>query len=429
MSLRAAGPTPALVLLLAASTAAAQEALPLPAPAPLLPPGLDASARLWVAPEAAWFRDDSPYAPAASRAGIGQGWGRTEVVLRARREGTVGELSLRLEDRGELGTVSAAVVTELYQELYLGAAGHLTVGKKVTPWDVSFGYRPLDVVQQERRLAFVPYALEGIPQLTWELFGEAWAVSILWTNPLSGRQAVPVHDEAGALHLFARAGDADVHGVSRWSERTGLQAGAGVALVAGETLELHGSARWQARGEHLAPPARGPGGGPITTTPPGQVPTQHELSAVAGLTLTPGAGLSFIAEGWLESRRGLRGHLAPARRARGGAALAPGRRRGRVPPAAVIGNLAWGLGAFDRPSLLRQNLFLHASRPTGRLEPAVDLLFTPEDRGWAVTGTAAWQGERLRAEGGVRLTGGPPGAAHRLFPAWAMVYVAAQLSL
>lgn len=41
-------------------------------------------------------------------------------------------------------------------------------------------------------------------------------------------------------------------------------------------------------------------------------------------------------------------------------------------------------------------------------EPAMDVLFTPEDRGWVATATAAWQGERLRAEGGLQVAAPTP---------------------
>ena len=399
--------------------ARAQDEDPRPAPR------LDTSARLWLAPEGSRGRADSPFAPAAALAGIGRDTGSWEGVLRAHRAGLTAELALHLHDRGAAGRDAAAVVTELYQELD-GRAGHLTLGKKVTSWDVAYAFRPLDVVQQERRRAFVPFGLEGIPQVSFERFGERSALSLLWVNPLQGRRALAPHDESGAARLFARAGSADLHAVLRWSERTRLQAGAGVALVVGDALELHGSASWQERGERLAAPA--PGAPPVSATPPGVLRTRGAVAAVAGLTFTPGLDLSLLAEAWLDP-----GGDTPAawRRRR---ALAEAQRTlldgggGPYPREALEGNLAWGLMAFDRPSLLRQNLFLRLSQKRGRLEPSVDVLVTPEDRGWVATAAASWQGERLRAEGGLRIMGGPPGAAYRLYPSWAMFYGAAQVS-
>jgi hypothetical protein len=198
--------------------------------------------------------------------------------------------------------------------------------------------------------------------------------------------------------------------------------------VAGEALELHGSARWQERGERAPGPHRGPGGAALATAPPGPPSTRHgEVAAVAGFTLTPGLDLTLLGEAWFDPGGDTpavwaeRRRLAEEQRALG--------RAGAAPREAVAGNLAWGLGAFDRPSLLRWNLLLRASASRGRWEPAADLLFTPEDRGWVLTGTCGWQGERVRLEAGLRLLGGPPGAAYRLHPVESAYYGAVQWSL
>jgi hypothetical protein len=383
------------------------------------------SLRLWTAPEGTRLREATPFAAGAELAGLARDADRTEGVLRLSWRGAVAEGSLRSTTDTGGDTRADAVVTELHQEL--DAAGqHFTVGKKVTSWDVAYGFRPLDVVQQERRLAFRPFALEGIPQLAWEWLDERWAVLVLWANPLQGRALAPVHDESGAARLFGRLGPLDLHAMARLSARTGWQAGAGGALVAGDALELHGSARWQERDEHLPPPRRGPGGSPFSTRPPGPPELRRDdVAAVLGFTLTPGLDLSLLGEAWLDpggdspSTWRARRRLAEEQRALAGVA----------PSAAVAGNLAWGLMAFDRPNLLRESLLLHVTQKWNRLDPAVDLLVTPEDRGWVLTLSGGWQGERLRLEGGARFMGGPPGAAYRLYPGWAAFYVAAQLAM
>lgn len=381
------------------------------------------SARVWAAPEGTGTRRDTPFAGAVDLARVGKDAGRAEAVVRLEVHPLTLEASLRaVTDRGG-DTEARLVATEAYQEL--DAAGqHFTLGKKVTSWDVAFGFRPLDVVQQERRLAFRPFALEGVPQLAWEWLDERWDVTLVWAEPLQGRRAMPVHDESLAARVFGRLGPADLHVVARWSERTRTQAGAGLAWVATDALELHGSALWQERSERVPGPRRAPDGAPLSRTPPGPPEGQHgAVAAVAGFTFTPGLGLSLLGEAWLDpggdgaatwrDRR----RLAEEQRAAG---------RAGAPPAAVAGNLAWGLQAFDRQSLLRENLLLRASATEGRWSPAVDWLFTPADRGWVLTGACAWQGERVRLEGGVRILGGPPGAAYRLAPGWGAFYVATE---
>jgi hypothetical protein len=390
-------------------------------------PAVDSRMRLWTAPEGTRLRPSSPYASGAARARLGSDADRSEAVLRLSRRGTVAEAALRTTtDRGG-DTHAELVPTEMYQELDL-AGQHVTIGQKVTSWDVAYGFRPLDVVQQERRLALHPFALQGIPQIAWEWLDQRWAVMVLWANPMRGRAVFPQHDESGAARLFGRLGSLDLHLVTRFSERTGVQAGAGAAVVAGDALELHGSARWQARGEHLPLPARGPGGSPLASRPPGPPEIRRdELAAVLGFTLTPGLGLSILGEGWIDpggdspAAWRARRRMAEEQRALG--------ETGAAPAEAVAGNLAWGLMAFDRQDLLRQNLLLRLSGTWGRFDPAVTYLFTPQDRGWVTSAAAGWQGERLRLEGGLQIMGGPPGAAYRLCPGWATFYVAGQLSM
>jgi len=389
--------------------------------------GLQSSFRLWTASGGTRLRASSPYAAGAALAGVDGEANRIEGVLRLAWRGAVAEGSVRTTTDAGGETQAQAIPTELYQELDL-LGQHLTFGQKVTGWDVAYGFRPLDVVQQERRLALRPFALVGIPQVAWEWFDERWAVLVLWANPLRGRALLPQHDESGAARVFRRLGPVDLHAVARFSDRTGLQAGAGAAAVVGEALELHGSARWQARDEHLAPPRRAPDGSPMAARPPGPPEVRRDqVAGVVGFTLTPGLDLSILGEAWFDpagdapSTWRQRRRLAEDQRALGDA--------GAAPAAAVAGNLAWGLSAFDRQDLLPWNLLLHVSRRWDRLEPALDLLVTPQDRGWAMTASAGYQGERFRFDGGLRILGGPPGAAHRLYPGWATFYVAAQLSL
>lgn len=394
-------------------------------PSPALAGGPQLSARAWAGPEGTALREESPYRPAARLAGLGGSAGRAEAVLRLTRGGLALEGSLRAIASRDGGVEADAVATELHQELDAGGQ-HFTLGKKVAAWDVAFGYRPLDVVQQERRLALHPFALEGVPQLAWEWLDERWAVTVLWAQPLQGRRLVPVHDESAAARVFRRLGPADLHLVGRWSERTGVQAGAGLVWVATDALELHGSARWQQRTERVPGPHRAADGSPLAAGPPGPPSIRRgAVAAVVGFTWTPGLDLSLLGEAWLDpggdppATWRARRRLAEEQRDAG--------ERG-APAGAVAGNLAWGLGAYDRPALLRENLLLHASLTLGRWAPAVDWLVTPADRGWVLTGACAWQGDRARLEGGARIMGGPPGAAYRLHPVWITYYASVQLS-
>jgi hypothetical protein len=380
---------------------------------------LDVAVRLWAAPEGSRTNHDSPFAPAAELAQVGGERGRGEADLRLRRGGLAAELSARAIARAGEKLHSQGLVNELFYEAdVLGQ--HLTLGKKVMSWDVGFGYRPLDVVQQEDRRALRPFALEGVPLLAWELFGEEWALTLLYANPLRGRAPAPRDDESAALRHYRKLGAVDVHLVARYSERTQVQAGTALVVVLGDAVELHASARYQRRSERFAGLAAGEllaASDPTTAAVSADV-----VAALVGFTITPGLGLSILGEAWLDpAGSGADEWRALAGRQRallGDASFAA---------AAVLANLAWEQRAFDRQNLLRENLFLRASWKGERLEPAVDLLCTPEDGGWVATAAVSYQGERTRLEGGLRLFGGPPGSAYRLFPESAIFYGALQV--
>jgi hypothetical protein len=73
-------------------------------------------------------------------------------------------------------------------------------------------------------------------------------------------------------------------------------------------------------------------------------------------------------------------------------------------------NLAWSATPWQAPQLRRDNLLLRLSLTHEAWQPALDLLYTPADRGRSLTATLAWQGDRLKLEAGWRTYGGPSGA-------------------
>jgi hypothetical protein len=385
---------------------------------------VDVSARLRVGAEGSVSRSSSPFAPAAELAGLGGECGRGEAALRMRIRGLTAEVSAHTSARRGEPLATRALVNELFYEADL-LGQHFTVGKKIVSWDVGFGYRPLDVVQQEDRRALQPFALEGLPLVAWELFGEEWALSLVYANPLRGRASAPRNDESAALHGYRKVGALDLHLVARYSGRTRLQAGAAAALVLGDELELHASIRYQRRSERFA----GASGDPplVPSDPTGTAVSKDALAALAGFTFTPGHGFSIVGEAWLDPGGG----TAAEWRALG--ALAERQREllgdPAVPPAAALANLGWELRAFDRPNLVRENLFLRASWKGERLEPALDVLFTPTDCGWVATAAVGYQGEHTRLDAGARLLGGKPRAAYRLFPESAIFYGTLQVFL
>ncbi|HSN91468.1 MAG TPA: hypothetical protein VLS93_09585, partial [Anaeromyxobacteraceae bacterium] len=341
-----------------------------PGPARALDPAaIDLQLRLRAAPEGTWAQRGSPFAPAAELAGIGRERGRGEAELRVRGRSLTADLSARTTSLAGSRPASDGVVNELFAEAEL-AGQHFTLGKKVLPWDVGFGFRPLDVIQQEARRAFLPFALEGVPLVAWERFGERGATAVVWANPLRGRAPRAREDESWALRHYQRLGGLDLHAVGRWSRRTLGEAGAAAAVVLGDAVELHGSALYQRRLERPGDARLDPGAAPIAAADPARVRvSQDAVAALVGLTLTPGRDLSFVAEGWIDPAAPTASEWkAMAALARSQRALLSG---DTVPRPLVLANLAWGTRAFGGRSLVRENVYLRATQRWDRLEPEV----------------------------------------------------------
>ncbi len=378
------------------------------------PSGVDVEVRLRAAPEGSWANDTSPFAPAAALTGLGAERGRGEVEARLRADALTADVAWRFTSLQGRQPESAAVLNELFYDAEpLGQ--HLTLGKKVLSWDVGYGFRPLDVIQQEVRRAFLPFALEGIPLVAWERFGERSATTLVWANPLRGTAPSPRDDESVALRHYLRLGGLDLHLVGRWSRRTLGQGGLAGAVVLGEAVELHASSLYQRRLERAGDARLDPGAPPLAADDPARLRVSSDaVSALAGFTLTPGWDLSILAEGWIDPA------AATAAEWRARADLA--RRQGAllsdpgVPREVVLGNLAWGARAFDARNLVRGSTYLRVTQRWDRLEPALDLLWTPADGGLVATAALDWEGERWRLGAAARIYGGARNAAARLLP-------------
>ena len=279
-----------------------------------------------------------------------------------------------------------------FNEAY--AAGTLwgwqwSAGKKVVSWDVGYGLRPNDVVQQEVRRTLAPEALEGRPLLMAEHFGADTAWSLVWVNPTQERSDTGAHEAALATRVYWHSGAVDWHGFARKGETTGSSVGAAASWVASDALELHASVR-------------------------------SNQQALIGGTWTGANQISLLMEAWHDgtalsdgqwSDWTARNQTLPLWLARG------------IPVAAVAGNLALQGKAFGVSNSLRQdNLFARLSWQHDRWQVAADVLYTPTDRGLISTASLLWTGERFKLEMGLRNHGGPQEAVVRQLPVQRQAY-------
>jgi hypothetical protein len=242
-------------------------------------------------------------------------------------------------------------------ELQLSAergAWAFSAGKKVLGWDVGFGFRPNDVVQQEARRSLVARPLEGRPLLQVDHFGDDSATTLVWAQPQHLHHSLAdspgAEESALALRHYQRSGAVDWHGFARLGRHTGASLGAALAWVATDSVAVHASLRQLQR--HTAWAGLPDPAGTLAR----QDPWQRTLAgaatqALVGLQWTGEARHSLLLEAWHDG-------TAPA----AGAWRAWGAHQAALlaspaPAAARAGNLAWQATPFDQTSLHRNNLF------------------------------------------------------------------------
>lgn len=309
-------------------------------------------------------------------------------------------------------------------EAYLagGAEGwQWSAGKKVLSWDVGYGFRPNDVVQQETRRSLVSLPLEGRPLLMGEYFTADRAWTLVAVNPTAHRHATDAREPALAARLYQRDGAIDWHGFARLGVRTGASVGAAAAWVVNESLALHASARYLRRDDSVAYVSPG---APLASRNPWLFhQTGPARQWLVGGSWTTAEQISLLLEAW-------RDDTAPSAAdwrgwATRNAELASLARVG-APALAVAGNQAWQASAFNAASALRRNtLFARLSWTHDNWQPAIDVLYHPQDGGCMLTAALAWQGDRLKLETGLRRHAGPASALIRQLPERTQGYVMA----
>ena len=346
-----------------------------------------------------------------------------ETELRASGHGLTGVVTLQ-QQRPERGaTESRAWVNELYAA-HDGGAWQFSAGKKIVAWDVGYGFRPNDLVQQEQRLSLIDSTLEGRPLLMAEHFNADTAWSWVWVNPTAGSDTTGAREPALAARVYQRDGAMDWHGFARVGAHSGASVGAALAWVASDALELHGSVRYQQRFDALAVQ---PGASGVLASDPWQARTETDVKQMLlGGTWTHQNQLSLLMEAWWDGTAlsDAQWDAWAARNGQLGTLAALG-----VPAAAVAGNLAWQAQAFNvSPNLRRSNAFVRLSWQHDAWQPALSLLYTPADQGRVWTASLVWQGDRMQVQGGLRAYGGPDSAVLMQLPARSMAYVASTWS-
>ena len=348
----------------------------------------------------------------------------TTMQAELRAAGSVGPMTLNavatLQARAPHGSATNSIgwLNEAYAS---GKAlgWQWSAGKKVVSWDVGYGFRPNDVVQQEVRRTLASEALTGRPLLMAEHFGPDTAWSLVWVNPLEQQANTGGQEAALAARVYRRAGAVDWHGFARQGEHTGTSVGAAASWIATDAIELHASVRAYQHADSIR--STNTGGGLSTGNPWQATRLGAGQQILIGGSWTGESQIGLMVEAWHDDTAlsdaqwrdwTVRNVVLPVWFNR------------RIPASAVAGNLAWQGNAFGASNSLRQdNVFARLSWQHERWQTAFDVVYTPADQGTISTASVLWSGDQVKLEAGLRAHGGPDSAIVRQLPVQRQAYV------
>jgi hypothetical protein len=264
-----------------------------------------------------------------------------------------------------------------------------SAGRQVVSWDVGFGFRPNDLVQQERRLTLIDTPPQGRPVLMLERFAGDQAISLAWANPGSStvQEAQRGEEQALAARLYQRLRDADLHLFGRWGQHTRGSLGASTTWVLGDAVAVHAAGRVMQG--HVA--WRGPVGDTLYERDP-WAPALEGAAAQGlwGVTWTSANRWSVMGELWHDGTALSDAHWQTWTERQD--ALA----RLDAPARAKAAQWAWQARPLDAPQLRRVAALVRLSWQDGPWLATLDQLRHPADGGCVLTAGLVWQGQKSR---------------------------------
>jgi hypothetical protein len=312
------------------------------------------------------------------------------------------------------------VLNELYFDTHAGD-WDLTLGKKRMEWGVGFGFRPLDVIKPLARRELIALTPEGLPLLALERYSETSALTFLAGNDLHHNDEGWRHaDTEYAARYYTLAGGVDVQAVLHRRPDIDTEGGVALSWVPSDELELHGSALYQRRYRKLINTLTESGALLASSDPMVSREFEHGTKALIGGTYTWRSGHALLLEYWhdaagytREEWKRLR-ELTQAQRALLGSGL----------DTAIEGNIRASSQYLLQPNLMQQNWLARWSYDNGdRWVTALDLLYTPQDRGRVLTLSSTHDiGTAYNLSYGARHYGGDADSVYRALPYRYIVY-------
>jgi len=336
-----------------------------------------------------------------------------DIELQYNKDGLDSIITLRNRIRRHDEPDNEILVNALYYDNQI-FEHDISLGKKIMSWGVGFGFRPLDVLQQEDRRQLFTTTLEGIPIVAWENFYTSSALSVVLANPFRTKNTDKKKDESIALKYYRMLGNGDLHLISRFSERTDIQLGAGFSRIQNDNIEFHASAlyeqHYEKRYNTLVDSSLS-----LATEDPIMI-SQHNdgIKIIVGTHINFANRLSVLLEAW---------HDDSAYNKKEWQRLFPLLQRQRAllssssfSEQAVYGNIAYSRRLLQPQNILEDNILVRLAYSGENLYSSLELLYTPQDQGNVITYKISFSDNNQQVGIGLRSFAGPEDSVYRQLP-------------
>jgi hypothetical protein len=300
---------------------------------------------------------------------------------------------------------------------------YYTFGRKIVSWDVGWGFRPNDLIQQEARLVVSDSVIRGRPLVMIEKFYDDAALSVVAVNPGKDSRNFGGDEPALAARYFHHLGQVDLYGFVRWGARTSESVGVALSWVATESVEFHAS--WNSS-RNMDTLCVNSVQGLVQDSPSKNCTVGRRQRILVGNTWSSTNNFTVIAEWWWDgsapSKQTWREWHARNVNLSQMAEQSP--LVGRLPIAA---NLAWQSNALLQTNLHRSNLLASISWAEGKYSYSFYKLWYPVDRGAIYTATLGWSDLRWSLSAGARYYGGARNSVASQLPTKSQVYFGGSL--
>ena len=354
-------------------------------------------------------------------------YGLQETFVTYRHDGVFMHATAYQQTQEGTESLHKGVLNELYLDTDVGS-WDLTFGKKRMEWGVGFGFRPLDVIKPLARRELIALTPEGLPLVALERYSETSALTVLIGNDLhhndeGWREA----DTEYAARYYTLVGGVDTQAVLHRRPDVDTEGGVALSWVPSDELELHASALYQ-RQYHKPINTLTESGMLLASGDPMVAREfEHGIKALFGATYTWRSGQALLLEYWHDDAGYTRAEwerlreLTKSQRALLGLGL----------DTAVNGNVLASSRYLTQPNVMQQNWLARWSYDNGeRWVTALDLLYTPQDRGRVLTLSSTHDiGTAYNLTYGVRNYGGDADSVYRALPYRYIVYASLKATL